>query len=230
MDTQSLFLKRCLRFLTGAALVVLLGACQPRAVPVGSTADSFKPEKILVLPFTDMAVIYGQEQSVRCPLCGSMMTTGEIEEGADEFLTDQLSKLLAKQVSAAIISADRAKGVYTALLDEEGLMFPEIGVVAKTGRRLGADAVVVGNLYRFRDRVGSDYSVERPASVAFTLAMIRVADSSVVWTGVFDETQRSLMENLFNIGTFFKRKAKWLTAEELAVFGLREMLEEIPKS
>ena len=103
-------------------------------------------------------------------------------------------------------------------------------MVAETGLRLEADAVVVGNIYRFRERVGSDYGAERPASVAFTLAMVRVEDSSVIWSTVFDETQHSLMENLFNIGTFFKRGGKWLTAEQLARYGLQEIVDELPGS
>ncbi len=214
-----------------AALLLLLAACQPRAVPVsGPTNESFKPGKIAVLPFTDMSAVYGEGQSVRCPLCGSMMITGRVEEGADAFLTAELSKLIQKKMQATVIPPERAKGIYTTLLDEEGLLFPETGVVAKTGRRLGADAVIAGNIYRFRERVGSDYAAESPASVAFTVAMVRVSDGSVVWSAVFDETQHSLMENLFNIGTFFKRGGKWLTAEQLAVYGLTEILGDLPGS
>ena len=225
------FSSRCFSAALLAAVLLLLSACQPRAVPVTAPSDqSFKPHKIAVLPFTNMSAVYGEGQSVRCPLCGSMMITGRVKDGAETFLTDELSKLIQKKMQATIISSERAKGIYTTLLDEEGLLFPETGVVAKTGRRLGADAVIAGNIYRFRERVGSDYAAESPASVAFTLAMVRVSDSSVVWSAVFDETQRSLMENLFNIGTFFKRGGKWLTAEQLAVYGLSEVLTDLPGS
>ncbi len=214
-----------------AAVVLLLGACQTRPVPVaGPVAESFNPTRIAVLPFTNMSALYGEGQSVRCPLCGTMMVTGPVRDGAVRFLTEELSQLVRKKMKAGVIPPERAKGVYTTLLNEEGLLFPEVGVVAKTGRRLGADAVVVGNIYRFRERVGSDYGAERPASVAFTLAMVRVEDSSVIWSTVFDETQHSLMENLFNIGTFFKRGGKWLTAEQLARYGLQEIVDELPGS
>ncbi len=213
------------------AVVLLLGACQTRPVPVaGPAAESFKPTRIAVLPFTNMSALYGEGQSVRCPLCGTMMVTGPVKDGAVRFLTEELSQLVRQKMKAGVIPPERAKGVYTTLLNEEGLLFPEVGVVAKTGRRLGADAVVVGNIYRFRERVGSDYGAERPASVAFTLAMVRVEDSSVIWSAVFDETQHSLMENLFNIGTFFKRGGKWLTAEQLARYGLQEIVDELPGS
>ncbi len=222
---------RCFPAVLLVAVVFLLGACQTRPVPVaGPAAESFKPTRIAVLPFTNMSALYGEGQSVRCPLCGTMMVTGPVKDGAVRFLTEELSRLVRKKMKAAVIPPERAKGVYTTLLNEEGLLFPEVGVVAKTGRRLGADAVVVGNIYRFRERVGSDYGAERPASVAFTLAMVRVEDSSVIWSAVFDETQHSLMENLFNIGTFFKRGGKWLTAEQLARYGLQEIVDGLPGS
>ncbi len=226
--------KPCVRRFPAVLLAVVLllaGACQPRPVPVaGPAAENFKPTRIAVLPFTNMSALYGEGQSVRCPLCGTMMVTGPVAEGADRYMTEQLSQLVRRKMKSDVIPPERAKGVYTTLLNEEGLLFPEVGVVAKTGRRLGADAVVVGNIYRFRERVGSDYGAERPASVAFTLAMVRVEDSSVIWSTVFDETQHSLMENLFNIGTFFKRGGKWLTAEQLALYGLQEIVDELPGS
>jgi hypothetical protein len=50
----------------------------------------------------------------------------------------------------------------------------------------------------------------------------------MVWEGKLDETQRPLSENLFKIGSFFRRKAHWLTAEELAGVGMDEMLKRLP--
>jgi hypothetical protein len=53
-------------------------------------------------------------------------------------------------------------------------------------------------------------------------------DEKMVWIGKFDETQRPLSENLFKIGSFVRRKASWLTAEELSSVGMDEMLKRIP--
>jgi len=39
-----------------------------------------------------------------------------------------------------------------------------------------------------------------------------------------DETQRPLSENLFEIGSFIKRKGEWVAAEDLASSGLESML------
>jgi hypothetical protein len=53
-------------------------------------------------------------------------------------------------------------------------------------------------------------------------------DEKIVWTGKFDETQRPLSENILKIGSFFRRKASWLTAEELSSVGMDEMLKRFP--
>jgi hypothetical protein len=96
------------------------------------------------------------------------------------------------------------------------------------GRELDADFVFVGYLFRFEQRVGSSMGVEKPASVGFDLHLVRVRDGKIAWTGKFDETQKPLSDNLLKIGTFFRRGAKWLTAEELASAGMEETLAALP--
>ena len=44
----------------------------------------------------------------------------------------------------------------------------------------------------------------------------------------FNETQKPLSDNLLKIGYFFRRKAHWLTAEELAGVGMEETLKKLP--
>ncbi len=217
-------------FACGSTLLalLLLAGCTPKVVPVASGAASFKVRKILILPFTDMASIYGQGESVRCPLCGSMLTTGPVKKGGVAFLTAKLKEMVEKKTGITLIPTQRALGVYTTLLNQNGLPYPEVDIVAKTGRHFGADAVLAGNLYRFKERDGTDYAVKTPASVAFTLVLVRVSDGRVIWSGMFDETQQPLFENIFKLGLFFKRKGKWVTAEALAVQGLGQVLEELP--
>ena len=55
--------------------------------------------------------------------------------------------------------------------------------------------------------------------------LIRVADGRVLWSGQFNETQKSLSENFLSLGTFFKRKASWVTAREMAQAGLEDILK-----
>jgi hypothetical protein len=93
---------------------------------------------------------------------------------------------------------------------------------------LGADAVLVGHIYRFEPRRGGAYSVRQPAAVTFGLNLVRVPDGKLLWSGAYNEVQQSLTENLYLIGTFFKRGGKWLTVDELALEGLTQVLDTLP--
>ena len=102
-------------------------------------------------------------------------------------------------------------------------------LLIEAGRFANADLVLAGYLYRFKQRVGTGYAVESPASVAFSIHLINISDGRILWSGYFDETQHSLSDNLLEIGSFFKRGAKWITSEEMAVSGLEELLKTFPK-
>ena len=82
----------------------------------------------------------------------------------------------------------------------------------------------------FRERQGYAYSAEKAASVAFDIHLIRVSDGVTIWRGLFDETQKSLMENLFQIVPFFQGGGQWVTAKELATEGIDALMENFPLS
>lgn len=98
-------------------------------------------------------------------------------------------------------------------------------------RRLGelvyADAVISGRLLRFRERVGEEWGVKSPASVAFILDLWDVKRGDLIWSGQFDETQKPLSENFFAIGEFSQRGGRWLTAEELALEGVKKAVNQL---
>ena len=50
----------------------------------------------------------------------------------------------------------------------------------------------------------------------------------VLCRGRFDETQESVMENLFNFSSARKRGFTWVTAEEMLREGLQNKLSECP--
>jgi hypothetical protein len=105
-----------------------------------------------------------------------------------------------------------------------------MGMFQQIGQRFSADAVLVGYLYRWRERVGTELAVSRPASVAFDLSLIRPEDGAILWRAKFDKTQQSLSENLLGWGTFVKGQGRWMTAEKLAEIGLEDLLGRIPIS
>lgn len=92
----------------------------------------------------------------------------------------------------------------------------------------GCGAVLETSLSRYRERVGSDMSVESPASVAFSMNLVSAENGSVFWSASFDESQKALFEDIFSFDKAQKRGFKWLSVQELGRDGLKSRLQELP--
>jgi hypothetical protein len=202
------------------------------AVVIGPTvawsvaaAEEPKPE-LAILPF----FIQKGEDPTRgevCPLCKGLHQSGSILPGSQNTMTRLLYEKMENVGTFTLFPLERVEGVLSR--SDLKQFFEKPGSAAVLlGRELDADFVFVGYLFRFEQRVGSSMGVEKPASVGFDLHLVRVRDGKIAWTGKFDETQRPLSDNLLKIGTFFRRGAKWLTAEELASAGMGETLTALP--
>ncbi len=97
----------------------------------------------------------------------------------------------------------------------------------KLGELVYADAVIFGRILRYRERVGKEWGVKSPASVAFVLDLWDVKRGDLIWSGRFDETQKPLSENIFAIGEFTQRGVRWLKAEELAREGIKKAVNQL---
>jgi TolB-like protein len=211
-------------------VILFLPGCRKNIVVKENVLPTSGIEKILIFPFKNMSAVYGENVNSRCPICGKVFMTGKVAEDADNMLTEQLFVLLKNRKDIELIPASQSQGVMSDLLSEDKKLLSEQDLLVETGRALKADWVLSGYIFRFRDRVGGKYSVDLPASVAFDIHLIRVADGRLFWSDHFDETQRPLSENLFQIGSFLQRKAKWITANEMAVSGLKNILKTFPVS
>lgn len=113
----------------------------------------------------------------------------------------------------------------------EGLQSAQSGnplyLAREAGQQLHFDAVLITEVERYQTRTGSAYIVDNPASVAFTLKLLAIANSRVIWSADFDQTQQPLFENILSsrsTGSGFR----WLTAAELAEAGLTKKLKTCP--
>lgn len=199
---------------------------QPSPAPVLSR--SLNIDSVLVVPFK--LAMHGNKISttVHCSICGAVFQTGPVEAGVDTYMTKQLVAFLKAKTSYTLIPPGAAEGMRFQIISED-VSISERLLLVETGKRLHADAVISGTIYRFRQRIGTVFSVDTPASVAFGIHLIRVADGRLIWGRHFDETQQGLSENLFKLGTFLDRGGGWLTAEELAMSGLQEMMASFPR-
>jgi hypothetical protein len=141
---------------------------------------------------------------------------------ADDLERTDLCKYCKRYVRPGATHKDAHITVMNQL--QKALIERSIGFAEK-----GAKASTVNvYVYRFEERKGGNFAVERPASVGFHMHLME--QGAVTKVFVFDEHQQSLMENVLDIGKFFRRGAKWVTAEELAVegidMGLKYIFEE----
>jgi hypothetical protein len=93
---------------------------------------------------------------------------------------------------------------------------------AELERDFAVDAVVAGDVRRFSEREGGPRGVERPAAVWFTLEL-RSTSGRLLWSGVYQETQEPLSDNVMRLGLAWQRGFKWVTAADLADYGAREL-------
>lgn len=182
--------------------------------------------RLAVLPF--QAVMPDEEAAtVTCPICGSVNSSGSIVKGAEKIVEEIFTDKLKDLKSVEIIPQERAAGVYKRI-STDSLKQPLAQIMRRVGNELQTDVLVVGYVYRYKERVGYEYSAEHPASVAFEIHLISIKDGSTLWRGIFDKTQKSLMEDVFQVSSFFKGGAKWVTARELTKLGVDEIFKTFP--
>ncbi|MCF8034502.1 MAG: hypothetical protein K9K66_13240 [Desulfarculaceae bacterium] len=209
-----------------AVLALGLG-CAPPPDKTLNRDLAWTPNKIAVLPYHKVLPDKETGPTVSCPLTGSMFTCGQIVLTAENTLNEQLNEQLKKVSKVPFVPYPQAGLVYS-LVAGRSLTDTARQEIVATGKELKVDLVLVGFVYRYRQRVGDAYGAEKPASVAFDLSAVRVRDGSVIWKNSFDQTQKSLSSDLLNLGQYMKHGLRWLTAEQLSGIGMAQIMEGFP--
>jgi hypothetical protein len=215
-----------------AALLLMLGgaSCQSFKEPIPQERPFLpKIEKTVVVGFLPAMSRGDESNMVRSPVSGAVFSGEPVPEQVVDGLTASLFDGIVKEKRFELVSPGQARGVYSSLKLSE-VVGSEIDIIQKIGAAFSADAVLVGYVYRFRERKGTDYAVDRPASVAFDLYLMDPHNEAVFWKGKFDKTQQHLSQNILDVDTFVKAQGRWMTAERLAEVGLEGLLGRLFES
>jgi hypothetical protein len=185
------------------------------------------PVRVAVISFQPLIPGEGQGSTVICPLCGIGYSSGKIVKGSEKVVEEIFVDKLHEFKEVELIPPDKVQSVYKRIASES-LKEPLLNILKKVGRELGADVLAVGYVYRYTERVGYEYSSEHPASVSFEIHLIKTIDGSIIWRGFFDKTQKSLMEDVFQISSFVKGGGKWMTAQQLTEQGMSKIFKTFP--
>jgi hypothetical protein len=145
---------------------------------------------------------------------------------------DLLARFAAEAIGSLGVSVIPASDVALAF-EASGQVVPrgDAGVAAAlAAQKFGATAVVLGELLRYREREGGPSGAFRPASVAFVLTLYTAPAGQRVFSARFDETQPSLTENVVRAREYPGRGTRWLTAAELARFGIARAIDAVPRA
>src|SRR5205823_12553298 len=91
--------------------------------------------------------------------------------------------------------------------------------------QLSADAVLVGRVLVYQERGGSKWGGE-PASVGFEVKLLG-PDGTTLWVGNYYERQLPMNQDLVG---FFQHGGLFVTAEELAEYGVERLIKKFPFS
>ncbi len=116
---------------------------------------------------------------VRCRGCGNVMTRGRSKGTLGKTDPHGLGTAGGKAEDFELISPGQVEGVYQPLLAKKIDSRPRASDARLSGQALKADADLWGEVFRYEDRRGTGYAVNRPASVSLDLHLMRVGDGAL---------------------------------------------------
>lgn len=224
------------------ALVVVLGAgCSGAKVTTKSSNElsRYHVQTIALVPFTSITTPQVRDQGESYLSTPDGVRRSDISvavpSGAElplrqtatvpGYAADKVTQLFWKRLQArdgvhVLPPGDAAK--VPAAPAEAAKTSPEAAAAA-VATRLKADAAFIGQVLVYQERVGSRLGASPAASVGFEVKAV-AADGQVLWVGNYYERQRPMTEDFMG---FIQRWA-FVTAEELAQYGVEEVLKEFP--
>lgn len=136
-----------------------------------------------------------EKEVISCRFCASVINSGKIHRDGPHIIENQLRDFLLQ------------KGFKAETCDMEN------------------ERCIYVLLYRFEEKRGGDFSVEKPASVGFHMHLIEKMQLYGSYT--FDEEQKPLFSDLLGLGKFIKRRGRWVDASTLSEEGIKKGLEKL---
>ncbi|MBS1106978.1 MAG: putative rane protein [Deltaproteobacteria bacterium] len=194
-----------------AVAALALGACAQNLVQVRDTGpgsgEALALSRVAIAPFRAMP----RAGAATLPTDATALVASYVAEG---FGARGIDTVPSSDVASALGSAEPGVDLRAAL--------------AVAREKFGADALVTGSVYRFRNRDGEAMGSVNPSSVGFDVKVYRAGDGKLLWSGVFDHTQVALGENALTAARYPGGGTRWMTSEELAHWGALKLVQEVP--
>jgi len=217
----------------GSLLIMLINGCVPR--PVTTHDQPMLPEigreSIAVMPFLtgkhDSNIDEAINITLDCAVSQLCFNARDVRSGAGTTLTRYMQEVLEQRLGERVIPLEKVYRASNGLTRDQTIDTLR-SLATRLGEELNADHVIAGTVWRYRERVGTARASSSPASVAFIVYIIRATDGKLLWKTAYSRTQKPLSDNILHARTFFKQGARWLSVDELARYGVNEVVEKFP--
>lgn len=156
---------------------------------------------------------------------------GEDVENVDtkifNYLDNTFAGTLIANSSHNFVSAEKARACSSKIAEASNEPRAAIRRWSEVGRCMGVDLLVVPQVFEWHARRGSSMGVTHPARVVLEFFLVDVRNETLVSRYRFEETQQALTSNLLEVGKFFRRSGRWVTAEELAQEAMVHAVREL---
>jgi len=181
-------------------------------------------ERIAVMPF-----LTGQLESPDSPIENPLsqplaaLQSGELNlaEGGEQVLTRLVHNYLDVRYRGQIVALEDSSAAHTATRQDATLDTPR-KLAVQFGKILQADLVIVGTVWRFRNKGPDMAGQDKPAAVAFSIYLVEVESGERLWRGAFDGSQKVLSEDVLGGLKQAKIGLRWISVTELARLGVKQ--------
>jgi hypothetical protein len=228
--------------ITLMVLVLAVVGCSGSKVTTKSSLElpRYQIRTIALVPFTTLATPQVQEsvdQTIPAPqgirrsdmamavppnIEQTLRQTVTVPTAAGDIVTQLLWSRLREWQGVIVLSPNEAAKT----LGSPATSQPSAGqsLAMTVAKQLKVDASLIGQVLVYQERVGGRFGASPAATVGFEAKVI-AADGQVLWEGNYYEKQRPMIEDVMG---FIQRHGVFVTAEELASYGVEHMLLEFP--
>jgi hypothetical protein len=214
-----------------AAFFILLIALPGNSQEKGPTPLFTAASKIGIMPYLkgkyDISMDEPLDKILTCTIEELCFVTEDIKMGAEKNLTNYTQTALTKRLGDQILPKDLVGEIVSKIATSASSPTPK-SISMETGKLVGADFVIVGAVWRYKNRTTASGVPGKPASVAFAVYLLEVSSGKTIWKNKFIKSQTGLTDDFSNAPMFLKGGMKWLTADELAKYGVNLAFKKFP--
>lgn len=217
-----------------SAAMLVLGlhseGCNAQTLASPRSLSNVTVEKIAMMPF-----LLGQFESPSAPIekplskpfTQLLIDDLRLPAGADRMMNRIANEMLKLRFQDRLVPPVYVADAYQALLTDQTLDTPRKRAV-RLGETLKVRHVMVGTVWRYREKGVLADVPDSTASVGFAFYLVDVNTGARLWRGSFDGTQKALTQDVLGGLKQLKMGLHWLSAEELARYGVKSVMRKLP--